>query len=453
MVSIKRWLWLPTVLTVPLLLFVKPGTSWMLALLPLSLLLQAEKLQNDQFELRQGGKRSVLPVTALNPAMLLLAIMLLVSLWTTPDLSLSLSKIAGLLLGFLLFFTLLSYTPTRTAWIVAFFGFIAAGEVSTLLGLLGTQWFTSKLSALNILTDQLPQLVQGLPGAETGIHPNILAGAILWVLPVAVFSAVTFALYPEWFLLRPTAHRRGWIVPTGFLILGGIILQMAIVLVLAQSRSAYLAAVLTAIWVFLVLLPHRARLPTLVLTVIVIAGGIYWANQFGWRRLLTTLMDNFSGNEGAVSTVSFANRLEIWPRAQWAIRDAPLTGIGMDVFRVAMPLLYPLLSYDPAAPVAHAHNELLQAALDLGLPGLVAFLALNLGAFAMLARLLREGGAVRLLALGLGGGLLAHFLFGLTDATALGGRPGVIFWLLLGLIASLYRLITWPAFSEETSSA
>ena len=71
----------------------------------------------------------------------------------------------------------------------------------------------------------------------------------------------------------------------------------------------------------------------------------------------------------------------------------------------------------------------------------------------MLARLLREGGAVWLLALGLGSGLLAHFLFGLTDATALGGRPGVIFWLLLGLIASLYRLVTRPAFSEEPSSA
>jgi hypothetical protein len=43
------------------------------------------------------------------------------------------------------------------------------------------------------------------------------------------------------------------------------------------------------------------------------------------------------------------------------------------------------------------------------------------------------------LALGLGGGLLAHLLYGLTDAVALGAKPGVLFWMLLGLIAGLHR--------------
>jgi hypothetical protein len=45
----------------------------------------------------------------------------------------------------------------------------------------------------------------------------------------------------------------------------------------------------------------------------------------------------------------------------------------------------------------------------------------------------------RSLALGLGGGLLAHLLYGLTDAVALGAKPGVLFWMLLGLIAGLHR--------------
>ena len=47
----------------------------------------------------------------------------------------------------------------------------------------------------------------------------------------------------------------------------------------------------------------------------------------------------------------------------------------------------------------------------------------------------------RSLTLGLGGGLLAHLLYGLTDAVALGAKPGVLFWMLLGLIAGLYSQV------------
>ena len=89
--------------------------------------------------------------------------------------------------------------------------------------------------------------------------------------------------------------------------------------------------------------------------------------------------------------------------------------------------------------MAHAHNELLQAALDLGLPGLVGFLALYVAAVAMLVRTMQAGGAVRLLALGLLGGLLAHFIFGMTDAVALGAKPGFLFWWLLGMVYGLYE--------------
>jgi hypothetical protein len=41
------------------------------------------------------------------------------------------------------------------------------------------------------------------------------------------------------------------------------------------------------------------------------------------------------------------------------------------------------------------------------------------------------------LALAYGAGLLAHALFGLADAVALGARPGFTMWLLLGLLAGL----------------
>ena len=43
--------------------------------------------------------------------------------------------------------------------------------------------------------------------------------------------------------------------------------------------------------------------------------------------------------------------------------------------------------------------------------------------------------------IGLGGGLLAHLIYGMTDAVALGAKPGVLFWMLLGLICGLHAQI------------
>jgi hypothetical protein len=35
--------------------------------------------------------------------------------------------------------------------------------------------------------------------------------------------------------------------------------------------------------------------------------------------------------------------------------------------------------------------------------------------------------------------LLAHMLWGLTDAMALGARPAFLFWILLGLVSGLHQ--------------
>ncbi|MFQ5343985.1 MAG: hypothetical protein ACE5F6_20785 [Anaerolineae bacterium] len=35
-------------------------------------------------------------------------------------------------------------------------------------------------------------------------------------------------------------------------------------------------------------------------------------------------------------------------------------------------------------------------------------------------------------------GLLAHQIFGLTDAFMLGAKPGIVMWILMGLITGLY---------------
>ena len=139
---------------------------------------------------------------------------------------------------------------------------------------------------------------------------------------------------------------------------------------------------------------------------------------------------------------SLASRTEIWARALYALRDFPLTGMGMNNFRRVVPVLYPFFSLPPTIDIAHAHNQFLQAGLDLGLAGLIAYLALWMIGAALTVRCLRraDAGWTRALALGLGAALLASFIFGLTDAIALGAKPGILFWSLLALLVALERL-------------
>jgi len=114
--------------------------------------------------------------------------------------------------------------------------------------------------------------------------------------------------------------------------------------------------------------------------------------------------------------------------------------MGMNTFREVVHVLYPLFLMAPDNDFGHSHNEFLQAGLDLGIPGMIAFIGLYVGAYWMLMGLWKAAsGLGKALVLGLGGGLMAHMLFGITDAVALGAKPSLLFWMLLGLITSLHK--------------
>jgi O-antigen ligase len=164
-----------------------------------------------------------------------------------------------------------------------------------------------------------------------------------------------------------------------------------------------------------------------------------------WQRS-TAAASQVSPGNSALSLDTLEGRFEVWSRALHGIQDFPITGMGLNTFRHIVHVLYPLFMIGPDFDLGHAHNEFLQAALDLGLPGLIAFISIQLGALQMVWHIFKtaqpDSSGVfsnRVLALGLGGGLFAHLVYGLTDAVALGAKPGAIFWLLLGLIAGLYE--------------
>jgi len=152
---------------------------------------------------------------------------------------------------------------------------------------------------------------------------------------------------------------------------------------------------------------------------------------------------------------SLSDRVEIWSRAIYGIQDFPLTGMGLGTFRYVMPVLYPLFTVQPAVDLGHAHDEWLQAGVDLGLPGLITFVALQGLSFMLAYQAFRRPvpAIVRWSMAGVLAGLLAHAIFGLTDAVALGAKPGIFFWLLLALTAAVWRLIAVSAFTPAVTPA
>jgi putative inorganic carbon (HCO3(-)) transporter len=426
--ALKRWDWLLMPAIAPLVLFADVKQSWVLVAILLVWFIQSITW------------REILPLTPLNPAVLLLACMIGVSVFVTPDLASSFGKITGLLFGILVYYTVARHTRTQIGWKTSLILFSLAGAGIALAGVFGMKFFAAKIVGLNAIIAKIPMFNFSLPGAEGGIQPNELAGALLWIIPVILLAGLAILSNPEWFTsqVKNKIHNFGkfigWVI---FMVVVFVITTAA--LALTQSRGSYLAIILACLAI-LVLIP-RWPLRWLVIGLLGadLIGSLFLIQHYGWQTVLDQVIGGLPMDSSAISMASISQRVEIWNHAVWAIQDMPLTGFGMNIFRSAIQVFYPTFQSTSGYMLAHAHNELLQAALDLGIPGSIGFLAIYVGAVGMLARTMQIGGTMRLLALGLLGGLLAHFIFGITDAVALGAKPGFLFWWLLGMVYGLYE--------------
>lgn len=479
------WLWLA--LAAPFLLFPSPKGSLILVVIPalfvlhwVALRVEPKIVSNEETKIlpiQQSG----MPSTPFNGALLLLAMMVLVSIWATFDIVFSLPKISGIVLGLGVFFAIVRAGKRLGGWFLCLLVFLGTGAGIGILGLLGSNWTDQKLTFLNPILARLPQSFRGWQGVESGFNPNEVAGALIWVLPLfmtmsAVLVASLFQKSDSKNLSQPlskkykrTVNNQNQIIERGssnkgkyrlwrlictiFLLFGTFLISG--VLLFTQSRSGYIGMGLILPVLCFLAIPTRWRgyyLGLLVLLIIILGLVVYsqWATISTW----------FTGDDLAaipsLSLNTLQGRLEIWSRAVLGIRDFPLTGMGMNSFRKVVTFLYPFFIIPSGKDIGHAHNEFLQAALDLGIPGLIAFLALNLIAFRLLVQAwatirktalisqlptffgLKTATIFHAAILGLGGGLVAHIIYGLTDAVSLGAKPSLLFWMLLALICGLH---------------
>ena len=339
--------------------------------------------------------------------------------------------VAWLLLDIAVFYAVFLWARTERRLRLSAFLLVMAGLALALVAPFGVDWIEDAKGFLNFspIYAAIPRLI------NERIHPNIRAGALAAVLPLAMSL-----MFP------PGTEDRGSPILRRLLpvVCGLSFAVMLAVLILTKSRGTWLG---TAVGLGIVLICRwpRLRWPALALVALLLIAGLIIGPARGAQALAAAV----GGWEG---------RLELWSRALEAIADYPFTGIGMGTFDHVIPLRYPyVLLAGAELAVPHAHNLFLQVAVDLGLPGLIAFVALLglvLAAAVQSARAWAGDQALALQVTGLAAGLVAMLVHGLLDAASWGSKPAVFIWALMGLImahqaVSLHRRTPSPAAWES----
>jgi putative inorganic carbon (HCO3(-)) transporter len=363
--------------------------------------------------LKNGSWRKITRRTPADWAVLALLGCLLISWRVSAFPGLSDPQALRLLEGAALCYAAVNWASTFTRLRALASAVILSGAGLALMAPFSVSWAGDKVA---LIPEAIYQRFTVL--VADSVHPNVLAGNLAMLLPVGLgllwFGGRRLAWFP-----------RAWVSLAT--------LGMAAILLLTESRGAWAALLAAA----LLLAALRWRWGWLLLPLAAAAGAALLI-YLGPGRVLDLL-----ASSGMVSSLD--GRLEIWSRAIYMIQDFPFSGIGLGSFGVVADRMYPFFAYAPNT-VEHAHNLFLQVAVDLGMPGLIAWLAIvgtvTLSAWQLYRRGQQVGDGW---AAGLGAGILgsqaALAVHGLFDAVTWGMvRPAPLVWLVWGLALAGWQL-------------
>jgi putative inorganic carbon (HCO3(-)) transporter len=399
-------LWL--LLLTPLLLlpgrFVPPGNQWMIVLAALLF-----------WPLRLLWQGRITPRTPIRLSVGLLLLCFPLAIWAAVDRPRAWEVAGYIMLGVAWANALVNWPRVQRHPIWIAWALILMGAGLSLLGPLILSETGGTPAVFAVLQRAAGPLARVL--GET-INANILAHALLVSLPLAA----ALALRGGW---QQGAWQHRWLRA----LLALLVAWMLLVLYVTQSRGAYLAVAVMAPLLVTLRWPRFAWLAPLF-----VAGAIA---LFAWQgpQLLEALT-------AGSATSGIDERVEIWQRALYAMHDFSFTGLGLGNFDRVVPLLYPYLLIPPTVDIPDAHNLLLHIGADLGIPGLVFFIAFYLGLLIMAGGVIRHSPATPLrwaLAAGSFTALVGVQVAGIFGAVNWGVKPTVMAWLLYALVVLLHR--------------
>jgi O-antigen ligase/Flp pilus assembly protein TadD len=205
---------------------------------------------------------------------------------------------------------------------------------------------------------------QAVPPAATFVHKNIASQYVVAALPLGLAA---------W---RPERPRLT--VASGAVLLGAGL--MALFLVVARTRSAWVAAVAEAgviAWLALrATRPRAIRFAALAFLALALAAGIAASASPSLRArvLALAIPPAPRGGEAAPAFTSVHHRQAIWLNTAAMVADHPLAGVGLGNHDVHYPAYARRVAVDPImgaeAQLDYAHNDYLQLAAETGLVGL-----------------------------------------------------------------------------------
>jgi putative inorganic carbon (HCO3(-)) transporter len=391
----------------PFFIFPVEKKIWLLFIFPIFWGLRGILKRPKDSDCLNGCQES----TLIDAAVLLLLTSLFISCLSIAKLHDSSDKIIGVVFGVLVLKAARRLLKTTGLARLGLAVFLAGGIIFAIVGMMGMFFISDPLyeKVTGKVVYNSPRVIFGFRGAEGGFNPNAVAGVMMLFVPLIIM------------LLPEKRDRRGRKIAKT-MVFGVLSIFCLVVLYRSQSVGSWIAL---AVGLF-ILLPSiiQKALGALFLGIFLICLMI--------RNPIRTAGSLIADESILASKMNV--RLKIWNEGIIAIKEHPNIGIGLNQLRRRKNIFY---------EDSHAHNQLLHTGAELGLPGLIAYMAI-LGGVGFACHQVRRNAKelwMRTAARGLGAGQAAFFVFGLGDAIPLGAKPGIFFWVSLALILSLYNLM------------
>lgn len=187
---------------------------------------------------------------------------------------------------------------------------------------------------------------------------------------------------------------------------------------LSQSRGGWLALpLLVAVLILVSKRQWRLKL-TLVVATLVFLGGVYTASPMVQERVREAATELTEYAQGGNPDTSIGLRMQFWQASIEMFSERPFTGVGPQNIREEFRLRAQSGELTPSVSTySHSHNDMLWAMASLGIPGMLALLAVYLVPLALFARATRHPEARVAVAGRMGVVLvLGYIVFGFTEA-------------------------------------